>query len=564
MSTTARRAALAAVMKNLRSYTKPRWPKPGEKPHNTIELLSGAEFEGGDVVRDIGTYLSPMLEPAWPHKLPKRLLNAMKGLRAEPSLARLRMVEDAAQTALDEADAGRSPVLAQTISLLEDLVDRSLVYAAALGCQRAAARCAVLCCRHWRGRPTGFSDPVTHGLMLSMLDYLHMADLHGDPIDVRGYIQESRHLQIWQAAGDARRLTHLLSLVQEAIDTPEPGASSKYDPEDRAALAEDRVGIIRQAPPVTEVSPEEASAWFNLDGSADDPPLAPGMIVVGDVSHVKKSGKGDNDPLKDAAAIIGARLPLVPPPADLAATRAELLADAPHAVQIVDRLLRPQASREFVGNPPVLIWGPPGGGKTRLARRYGEVMGLNPAVYSMAGASDALTLAGVARGWSTGGFCAPFRDLLRTMIANPLLVMDETDKIGTGRHNGNAADVLVNMLGVETAARYRDPYLQADVDLSRVQWILTANSLDTIPRPLLDRCLVLRLEEPGPEHLRQLATSILAEVRADRGLDELWAPPFDGVEWSALEANWSKGGSLRALRRLVETVLDARDAGPRQ
>ena len=97
-----------------------------------------------------------------------------------------------------------------------------------------------------------------------------------------------------------------------------------------------------------------------------------------------------------------------------------------------------------------------------------------------------------------------------------------------------------------------------------MQWIITANTLDTIPKPLLDRCLVLRLEEPGPEHLRTLATSILQDVRTDRGLDELWAPPFDGVEWSALEANWAKGGSLRALRRLVETVLDAREAGLRQ
>lgn len=567
MSSTARRAALAAVLKRLPSYTKPRWPKPGEKPHNTIELLSGAEFEGGDIVRDIGMYLSPMLEPAWPHKVPKRLLTIMKGLRSDPSLARLRQLEDAAQTVLDEADAGRSPVLAQTIALVEDLVDRSLIYAAALGCQRAAARCAVMAYRHWRGRPNGFADPVTHGLMLSMLDYLHAADLHVSPVDVRGYIQESRHLQIWQADGDARKLVRMLSLVQEAVDSPEPGASAPDDPADRAAVAEDRAGIVRQAPPVSSSEPNDGVLWFNEDGSTygeSDPPLAPGMVVIGDVSHVKKSGKLDNDPVKEAEPIIGKRLPLVAPPADLGAARAELLGEFPHGERIIDRLLRPQASRDSVGNPPVLIWGPPGGGKTRLARRYGEVMGLQPGVLSMAGLTDALPITGTPRGWSTGGFSVLVRELLRTKIANPLIVVDEGDKIGTSRHNGNACDALMNLLSPETSARYRDVYLQADVDGSRTQWIITANTLDTIPKPLLDRCLILRLDEPGPEHLRTLATSILAEVRADRGLDELWAPPFDGVEWSALEANWAKGGSLRALRRLVETVLDAREAGPRQ
>ena len=419
MTTTARRAALAAVTKNLRSYTKPRWPKPGERPHNTIELLSGAEFEGGDLVRDLGTFLSPMLEPDWPHKIPKRLLTAMKGLRTEPTLARMRIVEDAAQTVLDDTDAGRSPILGHTVPIVEDIVERMLVYAAALGCQRAAMRCAVLCCRHWRGRPTGFADPVTHGFMLSMLEYLHVADLHVPPVDVRGYIQESRHLQIWQADNDARRLVYLLSLVHEAIDAAEPGASAPDDPEDRAAILEDRAGIMRQAPPVTRTEPEPGVMWFNEDGQthgADDPPLAPGMVVIGNVSHLKKGGKGDHDPVKEAEAIVGKRLPLVAPPADLGAARAELLADAPHAEHIVDRLLRPQASRAFVGNPPVLIWGPPGTGKTRFARRYGEIMGLKPAVLSMAGATDSITLTGTARGWSTGGFSILGRELIRTKI----------------------------------------------------------------------------------------------------------------------------------------------------
>ncbi|WP_286134549.1 hypothetical protein [Methylobacterium sp. Leaf123] len=249
--------------------------------------------------------------------------------------------------------------------------------------------------------------------MLSMLDYLHVADLHVPPVDVRGYIQESRHLQIWQADRDARRLIPLLSLVQEAIDAPEPGASAPDDPEDCAAVAEDRAGVVRQAPPVTRTEPDFGVLWFNEDGSTHgdgDPPLAPRLVVVGDVSHVKKAGKGDGDPVKEAEAIIGKRLPLVPPPANLAATRAELLAEFPHAERLIDRLLSPLASQESMRIPPVLIWGPPGGGKTRFARRLGEVLDLKPAVLSMAGATDSVTLTGTARGWATGGFLILGRD----------------------------------------------------------------------------------------------------------------------------------------------------------
>ncbi len=182
---------------------------------------------------------------------------------------------------------------------------------------------------------------------------------------------------------------------------------------------------------------------------------------------------------------------------------------------------------------------------------------------SMAGVTDSLTITGTPKGWSTACFGIAMREFLRTRIANPMIVVDEGDKIGTGRHNGNACDALINLLGVETSERYRDVYLQSEINASRINWIITANSLDTVPRPLVDRCLVLRLDEPGPEHLRVLASSILAELRVERGQDEAWLPPLDGVEWAALEQHW-RGGSLRALRRLVETVLDARDAGPLQ
>ncbi|GJD45843.1 Lon protease [Methylobacterium cerastii] len=557
-------SAVKAVRKKLSAYTQPRWHQIGDHNPATIELLSGAEFIGGSALVDMETVLRPLLAPDSKHRLPKGLGRAIRAALAKPRISTLRSLEAECLHIVEQAEAGHPPVLGETLFLIRDLMERMAVYGAALGCPEASKRCAVLCTRYWPSRGiSSFVDVITYGLMRSTIDYLAMADTICTD-DGESYLPESRHMQVGMHETPIRGLVHVLGVVQEAIAAGEIGSVDALNEEmaaiEAAAVAEDRAGIVRRPAEKAPPRPDPVDGGLDLDGWL---PTGPGLRVVGDVSHVKKGSKGD-DPVKEAEGVIGKHLPLVMPPADLAAVRAELLAECPHGVRIVDRLLRPLAMQDTTRLPHVLLWGPPGGGKTRLARRIGEVLDLQPAVYSMAGSMDAMAIMGVSRGWSTGGFSAPMREFIRTKIANPMIVVDEVDKMGTSRHNGNAGDALINLLGVETSARYRDIYLTADVDASRVQWILTANTLDTVPRALIDRCLVLRVDEPGAEHLRVLATSILEDVKAERGLDDVWAPPFDGVEWAALEENWSQGGSLRALRRLIEVVLDARDGGLRQ
>jgi ATP-dependent Lon protease len=111
----------------------------------------------------------------------------------------------------------------------------------------------------------------------------------------------------------------------------------------------------------------------------------------------------------------------------------------------------------------------------------------------------------------------------------------------------------------QSARTWHDPYLQASVNLAHVIWLATANTLDGIPMPLRDRCRVIRFPDPTPIHLPALATHLLKALVAERGLDPIWALPLDAYELEQLAAAWP-GGSIRALARLVETVLKARDA----
>jgi ATP-dependent Lon protease len=137
-------------------------------------------------------------------------------------------------------------------------------------------------------------------------------------------------------------------------------------------------------------------------------------------------------------------------------------------------------------------------------------------------------------------------------------ILDEIEKVGTSRHNGQAHDALLAFLERETASRFHDPYVQAPCDLSYVTWLMTANSLEGLSAPLRDRCRVILFPEPGREHLPNLSRQIISDILAEQGLDARWGTPLDEVETEAVAAAWP-GGSLRKLRRLVEAVLMSRD-----
>jgi ATP-dependent Lon protease len=142
-------------------------------------------------------------------------------------------------------------------------------------------------------------------------------------------------------------------------------------------------------------------------------------------------------------------------------------------------------------------------------------------------------------------------------IANPLLVLDELDKSASGNYNGRLADVLVPFLETESARQLQDPFVECAVALHYVGYIATSNEVTNVPGPLLDRFRVLNVPQPRRQDLLIVVRTIMSEIRAERLEDEMWCPDLDGDELDLLAKQW-RGGSLRPLRRLVETILSGR------
>jgi ATP-dependent Lon protease len=114
------------------------------------------------------------------------------------------------------------------------------------------------------------------------------------------------------------------------------------------------------------------------------------------------------------------------------------------------------------------------------------------------------------------------------------------------------------MLETTTSSQVFDLYLECPVNLSAVSFIATANSLEGIPGPLLDRFRVLHVPMPGVEHLPVIVPQMLADIRLGRGIDEEWLPDLAPDEINLLARAW-KGGSMRKLRRMLETLLAGRE-----
>ena len=201
----------------------------------------------------------------------------------------------------------------------------------------------------------------------------------------------------------------------------------------------------------------------------------------------------------------------------------------------------------------ITLVGPPGVGKTSIGQSIARALDRKFFRFSVGGLSDVAEIKGHRRTY-VGAMPGKLVQCLKsTGVDNPVVLIDEVDKLGRG-YQGDPASALLELLDPEQNGSFLDHYLDVPVDLSKVLFVCTANVLDTIPGPLLDRMEVVRLSGYIADEKNAIARRYLEKNAKERsGVGESEASITDQAMKSLIE-DYCREAGVRNLQKHLEKI----------